>query len=105
MATPKIQPLGSRVLIKATAKEEVTASGIVLPDTMTKERPQMGEVLAVGPGGLNKDGVMVPVSVKVGQKVYFAKYGPTEIKIDNQEYLVVEEKDILATVDPSLVAA
>lgn len=99
MAQPKIQPLANRVLIQATAKEEVTASGIVLPDTMTKERPQMGEILAVGPGALNKDGVMVPVSVKVGQKVYFTKYGPTEIKIDNQEYLIVEEKDILAVVE------
>jgi chaperonin GroES len=59
----------------------------------------MGEVLAVGPGGRNKDGVLVEMTLKVGQKVYFAKYGPTEIKIDDEEYLVVDEKDILATVE------
>jgi chaperonin GroES len=95
----KVQPLADKVLIKPQSKEEVTASGIVLPDTVSKDRPQMGEVLAVGPGHTSPDGKTTPVAVKVGQKVYFTKYGPTEIKIDSEELLIVEEKDILAIVE------
>lgn len=98
MSSPNIKPLSSRVLIQPAQREEVTASGIVLPDTANKERPQMGKVLAVGPGGRDKDGNLVPMQVEVGQEVYFAKYGPTEIKVDNQEYLLVDEKDVLAVV-------
>lgn len=96
MAMPKIKPLSSRVLILPAAREEVTASGIVLADTASKERPQMGEVLAVGPGGRDKDGQLVPMQLKAGDKVYFAKYGPTEIKLGDEEYLLVDEKDVLA---------
>jgi chaperonin GroES len=98
-ATQKVQPLGDKVLIKPQTKEEVTASGIVLPDTMTKDRPQMGEVIAVGPGMVTPEGKTLPMHVKVGQKVYFTKYGPTEIKIGEQDMLIVEEKDILAVVE------
>ena len=98
MAKAKITPLGSKVLIKPAAKEEITASGIVIPDTASKERPQMGEVLAVGPGSKNEEGKVTPVAVKTGQQVYFTKYGPTEVEIDGEEYLIVDEKDILAIV-------
>ncbi len=98
MNAAKIQPLADKVLIKAAAKEEVTASGIVIPDTASKDRPQMGEVLAVGPGQTTPEGKVLPMHVKVGQKVYFTKYGPTEVEVDGEEYLVVEEKDILAII-------
>lgn len=98
MSNPKIQPLADKVLIKPVAKEEVTASGIVLPDTASKDRPQMGEVLAVGPGKVSPEGQTLPMHVKVGQKVYFTKYGPTEVEIDDKEYLIVDEKDILAVI-------
>jgi chaperonin GroES len=98
MAKTTLQPLADKVVIKPTAKEEVTASGIVLPDTMSKDRPQVGEVLAVGPGITTPEGKVLPMHVKVGQKVYFTKYGPTEVKIDDEELLIVEEKDILAIV-------
>jgi chaperonin GroES len=98
MAKTKVQPLADKVLIKPQSKEEVTASGILLPDTMTKDRPQMGEVLAVGPGQVTAEGKTLPMHVAVGQKVYFTKYGPTEIEVDGEEFLVVEEKDILAVV-------
>lgn len=98
MAKSSIQPLADKVLIKPTPKEEVTASGIVLPETVSKERPQMGEILAVGPGLVTPEGKIIEPRVKVGQKVYFTKYGPTEIKIDGEELLIVEEKDILAIV-------
>lgn len=98
MAKSKIQPLADKVLIKPTPKEEVTASGIVLPDTVSKERPQMGEVLAVGPGAVTPEGKVIEPNVKAGQQVYFTKYGPTEIKVDDEELLIVEEKDILAII-------
>ena len=98
MAKSSIQPLADKVLIKPTPKEEVTASGIVLPETVSKERPQMGEILAVGPGAVTPEGKVIEPWVKVGQKVYFTKYGPTEIKIEGEELLIVEEKDILAIV-------
>jgi chaperonin GroES len=98
MSTAKIQPLADKVLIKPAAKEEVTKSGIVLADTGSKDRPQMGEVLAVGEGHVTPEGKLLPMHVKVGQKVYFTKYGPTEVEVEGQEYLVVEEKDILAII-------
>ena len=98
MAKTNIKPLADKVLIKPTPKEEVTASGIVLPDTVSKERPQMGEILAGGPGAATHEGKVIEPKVNVGQKVYFTKYGPTEIKVDDEELLIVEEKDILAVV-------
>lgn len=98
MSAAKVQPLSDKVLIKPTSREEVTASGIVIPDTASKDRPQMGEVLAVGPGVVTPEGKALPMHVKVGQKVYFTKYGPTEIEVDGEDYLVVEEKDILAVI-------
>ena len=91
----QIKPLGDRVVVKATAREEVTRSGIVLPDT-AKEKPQEGQVVAVGPGRVADDGKRVPMEVKEGDKVIYAKYAGSEIKLDDQEYLILGEKDILA---------
>ena len=93
----KLQPLGDRVVIKPLQREEMTRSGIVLPDT-AKEKPQEGMVLAVGPGALNDDGKRNPMDVKEGQKVLFAKYAGTEFKLEDEEYLIVGQKDILAIV-------
>ncbi len=94
-ASTKVQPLADRVLIKPAAKEEVTKSGIVLPDT-AKEKPQEGEIIAAGPGKLDEKGNRVPPEVKVGDKVIYAKYAGTEIKIDGEEYIILRESDILA---------
>ncbi|GKU76218.1 co-chaperone GroES [Paenibacillus sp. L3-i20] len=89
-----IKPLGERVLIEPIAKEETTASGIVLPDT-AKEKPQEGKVIAVGSGSL-KDGVRVALEVKEGDRVLFSKYAGTEIKYEGKEYLIMKESDIHA---------
>jgi chaperonin GroES len=92
-----IKPLGDRVVIKMIESEETTKSGIVLPGT-AKEKPQMAEVLAVGPGGL-VDGKEVKMEVKVGDKVIYSKYAGTEVKVDNEEYIIVRQSDILAVVE------
>jgi chaperonin GroES len=91
----KIQPLGERVLVKPMAREEVTKGGIVLPDTV-KEKPQEGEVMAVGPGKRSEKGEYVPMELKVGDIVIYAKYGGTEIKLDGEDYIILRESDILA---------
>lgn len=91
----KVAPLGERILVKPKAKEEVTKSGIVLPDT-AKEKPQEGTVVAAGPGRVLDDGRRVPLEVKVGDTVLFAKYAGTEVKLDGEEYLILKESDILA---------
>lgn len=91
----KIRPLGDRVVVKPIQREEVTKSGIVLPDT-AKEKPQRGQVVAVGPGRMTDDGKRLPMEVKVGDEVLFAKYAGMELKIDDEEYLILSEKDILA---------
>lgn len=91
----KLKPLGDRVLVRPSEKEEVTKSGILLPDT-AKEKPQEGEVVAVGPGKVGEDGKRLPMEVKVGDKVLFAKYAGTEIKLDEQDYLILRDSDILA---------
>lgn len=92
-----IKPLGDRVVIKAVEREEKTASGIVLPDT-AKEKPQEGEVIAVG-AGRYEDGKRIPLDVQVGDRVIFSKYAGTEVKFDNVEYLILRENDILAVVE------
>ena len=92
-----IQPLSDRVLIKPKAREETTRSGIVLPDT-AKEKPQEGTIIAAGPGRVLDDGTRLPLDVKVGDSVLYAKYAGTEYKIDNIEHLIVKETDILAIV-------
>jgi chaperonin GroES len=90
-----IQPLGDRVVVKPVTKEEkVSASGIIIPDTVDKERPAKGTVVAVGPGK-REDGAVTPMNVKVGQKVLFSKYGYDEVKIDGEEYYVLSESSIL----------
>ena len=94
MAT-KLQPLGDRVLVEPVAKEEVTKGGIVLPDTV-KEKPQEGKVLAVGPGKMTDSGKLIPMTVKVGDVVVYAKYGGTEYKEDVKELMILRESDILA---------
>jgi chaperonin GroES len=91
----KLQPLADRVLVKPIEKEEKTKSGIYLPDT-AKEKPQEGEVLAVGPGKMSDDGKRIPLDVKVGDTVIYAKYGGTEIKVDDEELIILRESDILA---------
>jgi len=97
-STTKLRPLGDRVVIEPTPREEMTKSGIVLPDTV-KEKPQEGKVLAVGPGRILDDGKRESVDVKVGDKVLYAKYAGTEFKIDENELLIVSQKDILAVVE------
>ncbi|MBU1032968.1 MAG: co-chaperone GroES [Patescibacteria group bacterium] len=95
----KLRPLGDRVIVKPVAEEEVTKSGIILPDTIDKERPEQGEVISVGPGRLLDNGTRAPMSVKIGDKVVFKKYSPDEVKIEDQEYLVISESDIMAVVE------
>lgn len=92
-----IKPLGDRIVIKVLEKEERTKGGIVLPDT-AKEKPQKGEVLAVGSGEII-DGKKVPLEVKVGDKIIFSKYAGTEVKIDDQEYLILRQSDVLAIME------
>lgn len=92
-----IKPLGDRVVVKVLQGEEKTKSGIVLPDT-AKEKPQEGEVLAVGTGKLLENGTRVPMEVQVGDRVIFSKYAGTEIKIEGEEYLILSERDVLAVV-------
>jgi len=94
----KLRPLGDRVVIKPTPREEMTKSGIVLPDT-AKEKPQEGEILAVGPGKTLDDGSRETMDVSVGQKVLYAKYAGTEFKVDGEELLIISQKDILAIVE------
>ncbi len=97
MASLNLRPLGDRVVVKPLAREEVTRSGIVLPDT-AKEKPQQAEVLAVGPGRILDNGERVVPDVKPGEKVLFAKYSGTEFKLDQDELLILRESDILAIV-------
>ena len=91
----KIEPLGDRVVIKPTAKEEVSKGGIVLPDT-AKEKPQEGKIIAVGPGRLTEEGNRIAMEVKKGDKVIYSKYAGTEFKLDDEELVIMREGDILA---------
>jgi len=94
---PKFRPLGDRVVVRPTPREEMTKSGIVLPDT-AKEKPQEGSILAIGPGRVLDDGSREAMDVKVGDKVLYAKYAGTEFKVDGEELLIVSQKDVLAIV-------
>ncbi|HHW54552.1 MAG: co-chaperone GroES [bacterium] len=94
----KVKPLGDRVLVKPVKQEEKTKGGIVLPDT-AKEKPQEGEIIAVGSGKLLDNGERVPLEVKVGDKVIYSKFAGTEIKLDDEEHLLLSERDILAIVE------
>lgn len=93
-----IKPLGDRVVVKALPQEEKTKSGIVLPDT-AKEKPQQGEVIAVGPGRLLENGQRATIDLKAGDKVFFSKYAGNEVKIEEDEFLILREMDILAIVE------
>ena len=94
----KLQPLGDRVVVQPAEREETTKSGIVIPDT-AKEKPQRGTIIAVGEGRRDDDGDRIPMDVAVGDTVLFAKYAGTEFKLEDEEYLILSEKDILAKVD------
>jgi len=94
----KVRPLHDRVIIQTAAEEEKTKGGIIIPDT-AKEKPMEGKVIAVGAGRLRKDGTKVPLEIKKGDRVLYAKYGGTEIKIDGEEYLMMKEDDILAVIE------
>jgi chaperonin GroES len=94
----KLQPLGDRVVVKPTAREEMTKSGIVLPDT-AKEKPQRGSIVAAGQGRRDEDGKRVAMDVKVGDEILFAKYAGTEFKLEDEELLILSEKDILAVIN------
>ena len=100
----RLKPLGDRVVVKPLEEEERTKGGIVLPDT-AKEKPQHGEILAVGPGALDEDGDRLPMDVNVGDRVLFAKYAGTEVKVDDDELLILRQSDILAIVEREPVGA
>ncbi len=98
MADFRIRPLGDRVVLKPADREEKTRTGIFLPDTATKERPMEGTILAVGEGRRDDSGKLIPMQVSVGDKVLFAKYSGTEFKVEEVEYLILAEKDILGII-------
>ncbi|MBO8154209.1 co-chaperone GroES [Thermovirga sp.] len=93
-----LKPLGDRIVVKVVTQEEKTKGGIVLPDT-AKEKPQEGEVIAVGTGRVLDNGQRLPLEVKVGDRVIFSKYGGTEVKVEGDEYLILSERDILAILE------
>jgi chaperonin GroES len=97
MAAPnmKVKPLGDRILVRRVEEEEVQRGGIIIPDS-AKEKPQQGEVLAVGPGRLNDDGKRIPLEVKTGDRILMGKYSGTEVKLDGEECLILREDDVLA---------
>jgi chaperonin GroES len=94
-----IKPLSDYILIEPIKEEEKTKTGILLPETAEKERPEQGKVIAVGPGRKTSSGKVIPIEVKPGQKVLFTKYGPNEIKVDDKEYLIAKQEDILAIIE------
>jgi len=94
----KLNPLSDRVVLEPISQEEKNKSGIVLPDTVDKEKPEQGKVIAIGPGRILADGKRASITVKIGDRVVFKKYGPDEVKIGDKEYLVVSEDDILAII-------
>lgn len=95
----KLRPLGDRVILTPLAKEEITKGGILLPDTVDKERPEQGKVVAIGPGKLGEDGKRIEMSVSVGDTVLFKKYAPDEFKIDGETFLVLAESDLIAVAE------
>jgi len=92
---PKLEPLGDRVIVRPIEKEEISKGGIILPDT-AKEKPQEGKIIAVGLGRLNDDGKRIAMDVKVGDRVIYAKYAVTEVKLDDEKFLIMHESDIIA---------
>jgi chaperonin GroES len=94
----KLKPLGGRVIVEPIEQEEMTAGGIILPET-AKEKPQEGKILAAGPGDRDEDGERIPMEVKIGDRVLYAKYSGTEVKMDGKKLLILRESDILAVVE------
>lgn len=94
-----IKPLSDYVLLEPIKEDEKTKSGILLPETADKEKPEQGNVIAVGPGKRNDEGNLIPMDLKVGQKVLFTKYSPNEIKVEGKEYLIAKQEDILAIIE------
>lgn len=94
----KLKPLHDHLIVKAISDEQATKAGIILPDTMNKERSEKGEVIAVGPGKMTDSGNRLEMSVNVGDKILFKKYSPDQVKIDNEEYLIIAESDVLAVI-------
>lgn len=95
----RIKPISDHILIEPIKEEEKTKTGILLPDTAEKERPEQGKIIAVGPGKKDKQGKLVSLEVKPGDRVLFTKYGPNEIKVEDKEYLIAKEEDILAILE------
>jgi chaperonin GroES len=95
----KLKPLGDNLVVKALSKEETTKSGIILPDTIDKEKPEQGEVMAVGQGKLLDNGQRAVMEIKVGDKILFKKYSPDDFKIDNEEFLVLSQSDVIAIIE------
>jgi len=95
----KIRPLADNVLIEPEKEEEKTETGIYLPDTADKGRPEKGKVVSVGPGKRNSSGELIPLELKKGDRVVFTKYGPNEVKVDDKEYLIAKEEDILGVIE------
>lgn len=96
---PSLKPLHDHLVVKAITDEQATKAGIILPDTVDKERSEKGEVIAVGPGKFSESGQRLEMSVQVGQTVLFKKYSPDEIKLDGEEYLIIAESDVLAVIE------
>ncbi len=99
LTSMKLKPLGDHVIVKPIVEDEITKSGIVLPETVDKEKPEKGEIIAIGPGKRMDNGQIVPLTVKVGDKIMFKKYSPDEIKVDNIDYLIISESDILGILE------
>lgn len=98
MSKAKLSPIGGNILVRPAKTDKVTSSGIVLPDTVDKEKPQKGEVIALGTGKTTPDGKKVPFNVKVGDMVIFKKYSPDEVEVDNETFLIMDEDAILAVI-------
>ena len=98
MAKTKFRPLHDRVVVRRIAAEEKTKGGIIIPDT-AKEKPQEGEIIAVGPGGRDENGKLIPIDLKAGNRVLFGKWSGTEVKIDGTEYLIMKESDIMGIIE------
>lgn len=95
----KLRPLQDRIIVERIEEETKTAGGIIIPDTVSKEKPQEGKVIAVGKGKVTEDGKLLPVDVKVGDRVLFGKYAGSDVKVDGKEYLIMREDDILGVIE------
>lgn len=98
MSDCPIKPLGSRIVLKALDKSTTTASGIIIPDTVSKDKPEQGEVIAVGPGKMMENGQREAMDIKPGDKVLFSKYGPNEFEVNNQKYLIIDMDSVQAVI-------